>query len=1047
MAFGNIGTIWAEIGLETTNLQKGVSKAKMQLSALDRTAMTQAASINAKLQTIGTGLQSVGKKMTMYATLPLLAVGAASVKAGSDFESGMTKSLAIMNSVSPQIRAQMELTAKSIVDYTTFSAKEGADAYFYLASAGLDAAQSMEALPRVAKFAQAGNFDLALATDLLTDAQSALGLTIRDDVVKNMENMTRVSDVLVKANTLSNATVQQFSESLTNKAGAAMKLLNKDIEEGVAVLAAWADQGVKGTEAGNYLNIVLRDLQTAAIKNGDTFEDFSIDVYDTSGNMRNMADVVGDLENALDGMSDKEKRATLMMLGFQDRSISAMMTLLGTSDAIRGYESDLRDATGYTEDVADKQMESFAASVEQLKNQFVLIGIEIFDILKPKLEGLIEQVKKGIGWWNNLTDTQQKWVVTLGIVGAAIGPVLIGLGSMVKAVATLRTGFISLKIASHGALGPVGLVIAAITVLNLATGYGIDKLEQYDTLWSHLGSSVLGGLNPIKASIGPFQRVNAAIKEYEKGNISLTGAMFMLKKEGKELVRQNEEIENGVYNTTEAYQSAERFIKNYSDELPIATDEMYDLIKKLQDGNISLEAFTIGIEELRKATENGHTDIEDLNIATAELNNTNEIAAWKLRELAKEEQNAGVDVGDTTEDIKNQEGAVDNLLSAFERGDIESSDFLEGLKELGIVAEDAEGAFEALIHDMFRTFNINAAVEESTDSYNESLKKLTNSYGTHQASQRDIQNAQWAYEDALNRQQKVLEDVNATERDRLSVQWEVDDALNKLNRTSGTYTTSEEARNEIIKEHIGNMETLHLDMLIQFHDNDTSVEQQEEIQKQFIESSLLAVEYGATSTEEFANAAVAFGLSGSEIIKYAGEMGIELDTVTRARLIKIDMDTSAVGPAVTGILIELNKIPKTITTEHILYNKTITSMSDAPAQPTKLSMGGIVGYANGGIIGNDGAKVPPLTASMGIVTPQTGRAIPIMAHENEVVLNTGQQKNLAELIFNTANKGGAASSKGQDINVPVVVYLDGEVIYEKTSQYQYDGAQTKARLG
>ena len=141
----------------------------------------------------------------------------------------------------------MKKPAKSVSKTTTYSAKQAAEAYYFLASAGMSAATSMAALPKVAKFAQAGNFDLALATDLVTDAQSALGLSSKD-TAKSIEGLTRVSDVLVKANTLANASVQQFSESLTNKAGAALRLVGKDVEEGVAVLAAFADQGLKGSE-------------------------------------------------------------------------------------------------------------------------------------------------------------------------------------------------------------------------------------------------------------------------------------------------------------------------------------------------------------------------------------------------------------------------------------------------------------------------------------------------------------------------------------------------------------------------------------------------------------------------------------------------------------------------------------------------------------------------------------------------------------------------------------------------------------------------------
>ena len=66
-----------------------------------------------------------------------------------------------------------------------------------------------------------------------------------------MAQMSRVSDVLVRANTLANATVQQFSTALTSKAGAALKSFNKDVEEGVAVLAAMADQGIKAFKIVN----------------------------------------------------------------------------------------------------------------------------------------------------------------------------------------------------------------------------------------------------------------------------------------------------------------------------------------------------------------------------------------------------------------------------------------------------------------------------------------------------------------------------------------------------------------------------------------------------------------------------------------------------------------------------------------------------------------------------------------------------------------------------------------------------------------------------
>ena len=134
----------------------------------------------------------------------------------NEFAQGMASSLAIVDNVNAQTQARMELTAKQVAFHTRFSTADAAKSYFFLESAGLTVEQSIAALPVAAKFAQAGMFDMSLATNLLTDAQSALGLTV-DDSAQNMRNMMVVSDALVAANTLANASVEQFSKALTDQ--------------------------------------------------------------------------------------------------------------------------------------------------------------------------------------------------------------------------------------------------------------------------------------------------------------------------------------------------------------------------------------------------------------------------------------------------------------------------------------------------------------------------------------------------------------------------------------------------------------------------------------------------------------------------------------------------------------------------------------------------------------------------------------------------------------------------------------------------------------
>ncbi len=248
----------------------------------------------------------------------------------------------------------------------------------------MNAQQSLKALPAVARFARAGNFDLARATDLVTDAQTAMGLSSKNSSA-NLRNLVHVSDVLVGANTIANASTEQFSEALTNGLASALRQVDKPLEEGVALLAAFAQQGIKGADAGTAASIVMRDLQTKAIANKEAFAAMGVKVYDAAGKMQSLPNVIHDLEKALSGASDEQKKATLLTLGFSDKSVKYVQAVLGMSDAIREYQKQLEKMGGTTKEVADKMLtdwqkakaefgESWSAAVEPATNFFTAAG-------------------------------------------------------------------------------------------------------------------------------------------------------------------------------------------------------------------------------------------------------------------------------------------------------------------------------------------------------------------------------------------------------------------------------------------------------------------------------------------------------------------------------------------------------------------------------------------------------------------------------------------------------------------------------------------------
>ncbi|MCK4791973.1 MAG: phage tail tape measure protein, partial [Desulfobacteraceae bacterium] len=458
MAF-EVGAIVGRLELQKDQWEQSIKKVKADQKSLSGLVMRNSAQF-----------RQMGRSMTIAGTAIVGAVGLM-VKAYANFDQSMVESLAIMDDVSDEMKKDMAEAALEMSGKTIFAAKELAKGYFFLASAGMDAAQSIKALPVVAKFAQAGTFDLSLATDLLTDAQTALGLSSKN-AVENQRNLIGVSDVLVKANTLANASVLQFSEALTNKAAAALVNVNKEMYEGVAILAAYADKGVKGKIAGSRLAMMLNSLDIAVRKNKKAWDENGLALFDAEGEMRSIGDIIGDLENKLGDMTTEQKSATLAALGFTVRTKASILTLMGSSEKIKQWTKDLKDAGGTTEKVADKQLQTFNNQMKLLRNELMQTAISVGGTLIPALMGLTKDLKGVIAkiseWVKEhpkLTEFIIKSTVAVGGLLMVLGPLMMMLPGLIAAFPLIKAGVLSI-------LGPFGAMVVAI----LATGAAINAL-------------------------------------------------------------------------------------------------------------------------------------------------------------------------------------------------------------------------------------------------------------------------------------------------------------------------------------------------------------------------------------------------------------------------------------------------------------------------------------------------------------------------------------------------------------------------------------------
>jgi len=398
------------------------------------------------------------------------------IRGAFDFEKELRGSQAIMGDLSETLDKKMRAAVLETAMTTKYSMAEAAKGLFYLASAGLDAEQSIAALPIAARFAMAGNMDFAKASETLSDVQAAMGLKVKD-AVQNQLNMARVADVLVAANVKSQGTVEEFGIALTRAAPMA-QALHRSLEETTAALMVLHDKGIKAEEAGTELSIIYRELADLGIKVPDQLEKLGVSIF-KAGQMRPLADIVEDLTKAFAKLTDEEIKQTLASLKVEDRATRFILTLLGSSEKIRAWGNELKTAGGYAKTVADRQLDEIQKALHRLSVSAVEAGVNLrkrfgagIVWISQALTGLVSKIPKAI-----------EWIVKYGAAYAAFSLSAAFVGKVINIVTTFMKAWTAATRMQAKALavlqalmGPKGwaqLIVGAAAAA--AAIYGVDK--------------------------------------------------------------------------------------------------------------------------------------------------------------------------------------------------------------------------------------------------------------------------------------------------------------------------------------------------------------------------------------------------------------------------------------------------------------------------------------------------------------------------------------------------------------------------------------------
>jgi TP901 family phage tail tape measure protein len=339
----------------------------------------------------------------------------------ASFDDRMRRSLSLFDGMTNEMRRTMATQALAMSSQMGVSANQVADSYYYLASAGFNANESLMLLSTTMKFSAASGMDAAKATEYLSDAAFALGLRSRD-TAKMMKNMVMVSDLIMRATAKADATAEQFAMGLSRRAGPLIQAFGVDIKDATASLMVFANQGIKGSQASTWLSMTIRELTRSAAANREEWQRMGVAVYDNTGRMRDFASIFGDLKRMFSGMSDEDMMPTLKKLGIQQRAAQPILALMNASDELVDNVKELGEAAGQTDRIFQERMKSMLKQLSLLGNAARNVGIRIGEALVTDEGQMLLNMVKGLtsgfeslgNWIAGFSETSKRALLLFG---------------------------------------------------------------------------------------------------------------------------------------------------------------------------------------------------------------------------------------------------------------------------------------------------------------------------------------------------------------------------------------------------------------------------------------------------------------------------------------------------------------------------------------------------------------------------------------------------------------------------------------------------------
>lgn len=388
-------------------LEQEIQKAESALKRLNSETSNVSANMQAfgeKAKQVGDKFTSVGKEVSK-ASAVAVGAGVASYKAWSEVDDALDSVAAGTGATGKKLES-LQQTAKDVYTSMPVDIKATGQAVADINTRlGLQGDALENATRQFMKYSEVNKSDVSTSIETVAKAMNDANIPTSE--------LNSVLDALTSASQASGLTVDALAETLSQN-GVQMRALGFNTQETIALLATMEKNGVNSS-------VVLTGMKKAMANYANAGKDANVE-----------------LGNLFQGIQDGTVSASDAMDVFGTKAGASLYQYI--QEGKLNYQDLLKvlqDSNGQL----DASYEAMLDPMDQAKvamNNLKQVGADLFDqiqaTLAPMTQTLADNLQRFSQWFSTLDPNVQQFIVIVGLVVAALGPVLIFIGQICTGV-------------------------------------------------------------------------------------------------------------------------------------------------------------------------------------------------------------------------------------------------------------------------------------------------------------------------------------------------------------------------------------------------------------------------------------------------------------------------------------------------------------------------------------------------------------------------------------------------------------------------------------